>query len=519
MMDHLLQASIRSVLIAALAALGLSRAKSASMRHAVWTLVTASMLAQIGLSPLLPEIPLRVLRAVEAIAIPAANQVSPAEGPTPALQVHPVMSWEQVVAVIYFCGLLFFVARLIIALLFARRLVRENEPAGQGSYQSCRISAPLTIGRRILLPMSWREWDANKLRAVLAHEESHVRRHDWAIAVIARVNQCVFWFHPLAWWLERELARLAEQACDDAALELIGNRQQYARTLLDIARAIHNSKGRVLAVSSLSAPMAKEATVETRLNRILDETRRIPQALGRRGWTALTMLAVPLVYMAATIQLAPAQTPAISPQLALPLAPQITIAQAQAPQAPVAQGTPVSPQPPVTDYFAERERKRQARMAALAAVGMIPGGQAAQVRQGDAVADSEQKILELERQLKLLQESRQQQLAREAALQAAAGAMQLPGAGGSPLMLHVNVTSMRLTTISIPLDPTQQFDVIGQIKTEAGESAGDFTEHVDRRAVIEKQVPLKAGKYQLKILVRNPRNRQISTQVTTFEVE
>jgi beta-lactamase regulating signal transducer with metallopeptidase domain len=365
-MDHLLQASVRSVLLAALAGLGLGRVKSASVRHAVWTLVTASMLAQIALSPLLPEIPLRVLRATEAIVIPAANQVSPAEGPTSTLQVHGVMSWEQVVAVVYFCGLLFFVARLIIALLFARRLVRESEAAGQGIYQSSRISAPLTIGKRILLPLSWCDWDFAKLRGVLAHEGSHVRRRDWAIAVMARVNQCVFWFHPLAWWLARDLARLAEEACDDSALAMVQDRKQYAQTLLDIARAIQVSKGRVLAVSNMSVPMAKEANVETRLNRILDERRRIPKALGRGGWTALMVLAAPVMYLAATIQLAPAQTVVALPQPAPPVPPPITVAQAQAPSP---QATPVAPEPPAAEA---RPRDQAAQAAGVGGPIFIP---------------------------------------------------------------------------------------------------------------------------------------------------
>jgi beta-lactamase regulating signal transducer with metallopeptidase domain len=46
----------------------------------------------------------------------------------------------------------------------------------------------------------------------------HVRRADWAIAMLEGLNRRLFWFHPLAWWVERQLASLAEQACDDAAL-------------------------------------------------------------------------------------------------------------------------------------------------------------------------------------------------------------------------------------------------------------------------------------------------------------
>jgi beta-lactamase regulating signal transducer with metallopeptidase domain len=49
---------------------------------------------------------------------------------------------------------------------------------------------------------------------------------------MAGVNRALFWFHPLAWWTERRLAALAEQACDDAALAELGSRENYARALL-----------------------------------------------------------------------------------------------------------------------------------------------------------------------------------------------------------------------------------------------------------------------------------------------
>ena len=55
--------------------------------------------------------------------------------------------------------------------------------------ESASISVPITVGQispAILLPTGWREWDPAKLRAVLAHEEAHVRRADWAIGAMAR---------------------------------------------------------------------------------------------------------------------------------------------------------------------------------------------------------------------------------------------------------------------------------------------------------------------------------------------
>jgi GWxTD domain-containing protein len=171
----------------------------------------------------------------------------------------------------------------------------------------------MTVGQiapTVLLPIGWREWDSAKLQAVLAHEEAHVRRADWAIGVLARVNCCIFWFHPLAWWLKRELALLAEYACDDSALTQIGDRRQYARALLEIACAMKSAHGRLWVDA---VPMAKETNVEKRMQQILDDTRTIPPAFRRRGWVALLMCGLPVGYFASAVQLAPAQTKAAIP--------------------------------------------------------------------------------------------------------------------------------------------------------------------------------------------------------------
>src|SRR5260370_25464574 len=63
---YLADVSIRAIPLASLAGAGLwiFRVRSASRKHAVWTLVLFAMLAAASLHPLLPAIPLRVLRAL-----------------------------------------------------------------------------------------------------------------------------------------------------------------------------------------------------------------------------------------------------------------------------------------------------------------------------------------------------------------------------------------------------------------------------------------------------------------------
>jgi len=320
--------AIRSVILAAaaMAVIYLLRVRTAAARHAVWTVVTAAMLLLPAIGLLSPSIPLRVLRAArgvqrvaQAVAQPAAylpdvrtlrilsvNRSLPNPAPAP----HR-FTWQQAVAAVYAAGLLVFLSQLAVSYSFTRRLVRAGTPlelsGASGVCESNWISVPVTAGfwkPKILLPATWREWPAEKLAAVMTHEQVHVRRADWAIAMLAGLNRRLFWFHPLAWWLERQLASLAEQACDDAALLALGERESYAQVLLDMAAAVRSGRGRMIWEATA---MAKTAEVRKRIDRILDETRQIPRGLTRSRWAALVACSLPLVYMASVMQLAPAQ--------------------------------------------------------------------------------------------------------------------------------------------------------------------------------------------------------------------
>ena len=79
-------------------------------------------------------------------------------------------------------------------------------------------------------------------------KSSIVRRRDSLVALLAAVNRSIFWFHPLAWWMECKLSLLAEQACDEALrLRRLGaDRDRYARLLIEMAGAVEAARGRVL---------------------------------------------------------------------------------------------------------------------------------------------------------------------------------------------------------------------------------------------------------------------------------
>src|SRR5882762_507721 len=88
-LSYLAGVSMRSLglLGLALATIWVGRVRSASARHAVWTLVAAGMLVLAALNPVLPAIPVRVLQLAaidtSAVVIPEAPAVSFQAGATP----------------------------------------------------------------------------------------------------------------------------------------------------------------------------------------------------------------------------------------------------------------------------------------------------------------------------------------------------------------------------------------------------------------------------------------------------
>ena len=78
--------------------------------------------------------------------------------------------------------------------------------------------------------------DDAQIEAVLAHELMHVRRRDNLTAALHMLVEAVFWFHPVVWWMERQMVKEREQACDEAVVAMGGDAETYAESLLKTCR-------------------------------------------------------------------------------------------------------------------------------------------------------------------------------------------------------------------------------------------------------------------------------------------
>ena len=78
-----------------------------------------------------------------------------------------------------------------------------------------------------------------RLRHVLAHENTHYRHGDNVWAILRCAALALHWYNPLVWWAALMSKRDAELACDEGALRRLGEaeRTDYGRTLIGLTCA------------------------------------------------------------------------------------------------------------------------------------------------------------------------------------------------------------------------------------------------------------------------------------------
>jgi len=192
----------------------------------------------------------------------------------------------------------------------------------------------------VILPAAWREWSPQVREAVLAHEFAHLRRNDVWVSALARTVKCLFWFHPLAWWVSRKVSELAEQACDAAALEVVGDPAGYSRVLLQFAGEASIAGHRA---SLPGLAMADSSGLGTRIDQVFALSAGQMRRLGRPA-VVLALMGVPVMCLAAIVGLAEskARQVLLAPQTPAIATPLIAQAQPVRPAKPVAIVAPAS---------------------------------------------------------------------------------------------------------------------------------------------------------------------------------
>ena len=239
--------TLAAMMLAPVATFVASSGFSSSNRRA-WPTASALEFSQAGL----------VTGAIVAENPSIVQQLSPsAAGARPeSAAIAPL--WLPVVTAVWMAGVVVLSLRMlggwVMTMMLARRAVRAvsdqvdtaaREMARRlqlqrqfAVLQSAAVLVPTLVGWLrpvVLLPASaLAGLSEAQLRAVLAHELAHIRRHDYLVNLLQTAVETLLFYHPAVWWVSAEVRAEREHCCDDLAVEVCGDRLVYVSALAEL---------------------------------------------------------------------------------------------------------------------------------------------------------------------------------------------------------------------------------------------------------------------------------------------
>ncbi len=229
------------------------------------------------------------------------------------------LTWQGIVFMLWFVGVLVITVLLIQRVFFVRGLIAQSEPAGNrlaDILNQCReqvsvrrnielrlshnVTSPAVCGLFrpvILIPKNLLEiLSQDKLKAVLIHELAHIKRGDLFVNSMQTLLQIVYFYNPFIWLANTMVRRIREQAVDEMVLVALGTQaQSYSNTLIDIAEMAFTRP--VLSLRLVGVVESKKA-LSRRIKHILSRPFPKSAKLGIVGLSAIIVTAIVLLPMA-----------------------------------------------------------------------------------------------------------------------------------------------------------------------------------------------------------------------------
>ena len=232
-----------------------------------------------------------------------AGAVRTAAGPRPQAGIGDAASWTAptiagllpvVLLAMWLTGAFAGAARMLHGLVGGMRLVRRASTVYDGALEAslahaarrfgiapprlarspgCRCPMIWCWGRPVVLVPDDAGPDASLAwEAVFSHELAHLVRRDHLADLTGDLAATLLWWNPLAWLGRRQIRTLAEEACDDWALNAGGDPLDYANSLLALVPQ---------PPAAMFAAVTLRSSLATRVTRILTD-RAVRPELGRR---------------------------------------------------------------------------------------------------------------------------------------------------------------------------------------------------------------------------------------------
>ncbi|MCS7469686.1 PQQ-binding-like beta-propeller repeat protein [Stieleria sp. ICT_E10.1] len=237
-------------------------------------------------------------------------------------------SWARYVTMAYMVGVTLFTLRLLRGYWQSRRLRQGASRVTDPDVQRLadRIAKQFTLRKTplvlwcdqtmvptvvgvfrpaVLLPVALANGvSIEQIEHVLLHEFTHLRRHDALVNFLQSIVETLFFFHPLVWWISRQVRLNRELSCDASVVSCGIDPKRYAGTLIEVA-----TRGRAAltrnhsAVSTAVPSVSSRSQLRIRLERLIDCSTTKPSHGARlaEGASLLVLLAVVCAFFLTTL--------------------------------------------------------------------------------------------------------------------------------------------------------------------------------------------------------------------------
>jgi len=152
-----------------------------------------------------------------------------AAGPQQILLSLGFYTWLLGVLVMFICG--------IVSFLNLKRRMRGAHCIISNIFEADNLETPFVLG--IFTPVIYipAGLAAHERKYIILHEQTHIRRSDHIIKLLAYFILCLHWFNPLAWVAFLLMGVDMEMSCDERVLKEMGAEMKtdYSRSLIKLA--------------------------------------------------------------------------------------------------------------------------------------------------------------------------------------------------------------------------------------------------------------------------------------------
>ena len=136
-----------------------------------------------------------------------------------------------------------------------------------------RLDTPASAGCLrpvVLLPVALvMRMPVDQLEALLAHELAHIRRNDYFVNLMQCVVEALLFYHPVVWWLSREVRRERERIADKLAADVCGSPRTLAIALSTLSGLVSESPPHVRCPAPHLAQAANGGHLMSRIEQLV----------------------------------------------------------------------------------------------------------------------------------------------------------------------------------------------------------------------------------------------------------